>query len=52
MGRASAKLLLERIAGRQDAVHHQVDPVLRVRSSTWAVPAGAQAPPGQGTVTL
>lgn len=38
MGGVAARLLMERMAGRTDAVHHQVQPVLRVRDSTFAAP--------------
>jgi LacI family transcriptional regulator len=38
MGARAIELLLERIKGRQEAVHHVVEPELRVRSSTAPAP--------------
>ncbi|WP_127792064.1 LacI family DNA-binding transcriptional regulator [Agromyces sp. LHK192] len=48
MGERAIHLLLERIVGRTEAVHHIVEPVLRPRASTRAVTGSApDAAPGR-----
>lgn len=44
LGARSVELLLERIAGRTEAVHFEVDPVLQVRASSAPLRVTADAP--------